>query len=66
MIALTTLLLAGSSAALAAILNTGGQMLDNLRALYVRICSRLAATTEAVETVLGLPLLPEPGNKANP
>ena len=35
-------------------------MLDNLMTLYVRMCSRLAATVEAVETLLGLPLLPEP------
>ena len=29
---------------LSAILNAGGQMLDNLKALYVRMCGRLAAT----------------------
>jgi hypothetical protein len=40
---------------LGAILNAGRQMLDNLMTLYVRICSRLAATAEAVEKVLGLP-----------
>ena len=50
---------------LAAILNAGGQMLDNLTALYVRICSRLAATVEAVETVLGLPQLSEPENRTS-
>ena len=45
---------------LAGILNAGSRMLDNLVSLYVRICSRLAATAEAVENVMGLPPLPEP------
>jgi predicted Zn finger-like uncharacterized protein len=45
---------------LPAILGAGGQMLDNLTTLYMRICGRLASTVESVETLVGLPLLPEP------
>jgi hypothetical protein len=51
---------------LSAILGAGGEMLDNLTALCVRICGRLAATAEAVETVLGLPPLPEPKTETEP
>jgi Zn-dependent protease with chaperone function len=45
---------------LSAVLNAGSQMLDNLLSLCVRICGRLVATAEAVETALGLPQMPEP------
>ena len=49
---------------LGAILSAGPEMLDNLAALYGRMMRRLAATVEAVETVLGLPQLPAPIEEA--
>jgi Zn-dependent protease with chaperone function len=45
---------------ISAIVVAANRMLDNLMSLYVRMCSRLAASVEAVETILGLPLLPDP------